>query len=58
DTECPLESTPINGTHRCPGCDGLMYAFCREGVGDEGYGQKRICGSCAGSGVANAVSVD
>ncbi|CAM9775352.1 unnamed protein product, partial [Laminaria digitata] len=46
DTECPFKSTPINGIHRCSGCDGHMHAFCGAGVGHEGYGQKRICGSC------------
>ena len=39
----------VGNVHRCPGCDSNMHAFCGIGVGDEGYGQKRICENCAAS---------
>ena len=37
----------VGNVHHCPGCDSNMHAFCGIGVGDEGYGQKRICENCA-----------
>lgn len=35
-----------NGVHRCPRCNKGMCACHGRGVGDEGHGQQRMCGTC------------
>ena len=40
--------------HKCPGCETAMHATCGEGVGEEGFGQKRLCPGCKENGWAPA----
>ena len=32
--------------HKCPTCSRGMHAFCGEGIGEEGFGQRRMCSGC------------
>lgn len=44
---CTTEWKNVNGCHRWRDCDGYMHGFCGTGiVGEEGYGQQRLCGLC------------
>lgn len=42
---CPLPSPPT-GAHACPECRRQIHGICGTGIGDEGYGQSRICTPC------------
>jgi hypothetical protein len=37
----------VEGAHFCDRCEQAMHGFCRQGIGEEGYGQKRRCSYCS-----------
>lgn len=41
--ECGEETGSV---HSCPSCRRNMHAFCGTGIGEEGYGQPRLCKRC------------
>ncbi|CAM9380565.1 unnamed protein product, partial [Ectocarpus sp. 12 AP-2014] len=42
---CKHKSQLLTAIHKCP-CGRPMHAFCGRGIGDEGYGQQRMCTDC------------
>lgn len=34
------------GAHKCPDCNGWIHGCCGDGIGEETYGQPRLCSTC------------